>query len=103
MRALQQGVVLAGGMVAMATYRSIHEEGGKKTWRGVRVPGHTMINHSFCVTGSVADVCDFGRCFVVRDSQRETDFGFRGCALLPISQFEGRLEECFMIRKRGNK
>ena len=99
MRALQQGVVLAGGVVAMATYRSIHEEGGKKAWEGVRVPGHTMINHSFCVAGSVADVCDFGLCLLVRDSQREESFGVRSCALLPMSQFEGRLEECFLVRK----
>lgn len=101
MRSLQQGVVLAGGVVSMATYRSIHEEGGKKAWEGVRVPGHTLINHSFCIAGTVAHVRDFGRCFVVRDSQREDCFGVRGCAMLPASQFEGKLEECYIIRKRG--
>jgi hypothetical protein len=42
-------------------------------------------------------VRDFGRCLIVRDSQDEKTFGIKGCALLPVSQFEGRLEECFVL------
>jgi hypothetical protein len=97
MNALQQGVVLCGGVVAMCTYRSCHHPGGKKSWEGVRVHKKHMINHSMCVVGS-AKVQDFGRCLLIRDSQREESLGVKGCAFLPMSDFEGRLEECFLLR-----
>jgi hypothetical protein len=98
LRALQQGVVLAGGVVSMATFRSVHHERGKKAWEGVRVPKLHMINHSMCVAGSTT-VCDFGRSFLIRDSQQEDLFGVNGCAFLPAAQFEGKLEECFVLRQ----
>ena len=98
--ALQHGVVLCGGVVSMCSYRSCHHEGGKASWAGVRVAKKHQINHSFAVVGS-ALIEDFGRCLLVRDSQDEGTFGVKGCAWLPLSDFEGKLEECFALRRIG--
>ena len=100
LRALQEGVLLVGGVVSMATYHSKHHRGREPAhWRGVRVPGLYVDNHSFAVVGS-AQVVGFGRCLLVRDSQREVSFGVHGCALLSMSRdFEGKLEECFVLKR----
>jgi hypothetical protein len=100
LRALQEGVLLVGGVVSMATYHSAHHHGREPAhWRGVRVPGLHVENHSFAVVGSV-QVVGFGRCLLVRDSQREVSFGVHGCALLSMSRdFEGKLEECFVLKR----
>ncbi|GMI31584.1 hypothetical protein TeGR_g13172 [Tetraparma gracilis] len=100
LRALQEGVLLVGGAVSMATYHSAHHHGREPAhWRGVRVPGLLVENHSFAVVGSV-QVVGFGRCLLVRDSQREVLFGVHGCALLSMSRdFEGKLEECFVLKR----
>ena len=98
--ALQEGVLLVGGTVGMATYHSVHHRGQRvpKSWEGVRIPGWAREGHSFVVVGSV-DVIDHGRSLIVRDSQTEDVFGVNGCAILPLSQFEGELGECFVLTR----
>ena len=100
LRALQEGVLLVGGVVSMTTYHSKHHRGREPAhWRGVRVPGLHRAPHSFAVVGS-AQVVGFGRCLLVRDSQREVSFGVHGCALLSMSRdFEGKLGECFVLKR----
>ena len=98
--ALQSGVLLVGGTVGMATYHSVHHRGERvpKSWEGVRIPDFHREGHSFVVVGS-ADVTDHGRSLIVRDSQDEDVFGINGCAVLPLSQFEGELGECFLLTR----
>ena len=100
LKALQSGVLLVGGTVGMLTYHSVHDdnEGVPESWAGVRIPGVMRVGHSFVVLGS-ANVTDHGRSLIVRDSQHEGVFGINGCAILPLSDFEGELGECFVLNK----
>merc|ERR1711988_1515858 len=100
-RALEKGVVLAGGVVGMTTFRSKSHPKGKESLRGVRVHDYMRINHSFCIVGS-CDVAEVGYCFVVKDSQDEKCMGIKGCSLLPFGSLEGKLEECFVLRSTAN-
>lgn len=100
LKALQSGVLLVGGTVGMTTYHSVHDDnkGVPKSWAGVRIPGVMREGHSFVVVGS-ANVTDHGHSLVVRDSQVEDVFGINGCAILPLSDFEGELSECFVLAR----
>ena len=84
--ALQEGVVLAGGVVAMQTL-----DNGLRDWNDFRT------NHSFCIVGHCIVLGE--SYFICKDTQREDCFGVKGCALLPMKDFETRLEEAYVVKQ----